>query len=139
MAWSAEWQNTEGRDRSKFFFPKLDRPKARSLLKVQSKATYSQLIRLITGFSGLKECNFKINPRETIDPFCRHCAMGVESAIHLVTDCTGCTKTPRKIMKSNFWPNQLSQQTQLLICYYWWLGASEKPHVIIMCLLVNEL
>ena len=85
--WNAEWANDPICRRTKIFFPKVDAKKANDMLKIRSKSTFSQLVRCITWFSGLKDYNYKIDPKNTLDPFCRSCGDEIESTAHLVANC----------------------------------------------------
>ena len=57
------------------------------MLKKRSKSTFSQLVRCITWFSGLKDYNYKTDPKNTLDPICRGCGDDIESTFHLITTC----------------------------------------------------
>ena len=82
--WQSEWTNTPEHRQSKLLWPEINLAKSKALTLV-SKSTYSQILRWLTGFTGLKHMNFRFGLEN--DNVCRLCECENEDSPHVLLRC----------------------------------------------------
>lgn len=82
--WNKEWLETEQCRQTKIWFPRVNLAKSKELV-LQTRSTYSRLVRFLTGHCFLRAQNFKLGI--SYSPLCRVCGNDNETPVDLISDC----------------------------------------------------
>ena len=84
--WNHKWHISQNCRQTKIFFPEVDIPKSKHLLRL-NREQFSRAIRWLTGHCFLNRHNHLLYPTEYPDPQCRLCNLNEETSSHIICEC----------------------------------------------------